>query len=41
LQALAKEVGVESQVMFHNRFVSPEEMVEFIGAATFTSRLPA
>jgi glycosyltransferase involved in cell wall biosynthesis len=33
LQALAKELGVESQVMFHNRFVSPEEMVEFIGAA--------
>ncbi|MFZ0417508.1 MAG: glycosyltransferase family 4 protein [Candidatus Sulfotelmatobacter sp.] len=33
LQALAKEVGVESQVMFHNRFVSPEEMIEFIGAA--------
>jgi glycosyltransferase involved in cell wall biosynthesis len=33
LQALAKEVGVELQVMFHNRFVSPEEMVEFIGAA--------
>ncbi len=33
LQALAKEVGVESQVTFHNRFVSPEEMVEFIGAA--------
>ncbi len=33
LQALAKEVGVESQVMFHNRFVSPPEMVEFIGAA--------
>ena len=33
LQALAKDVGVESQVMFHNRFVSPEEMVEFIGAA--------
>ena len=25
--------GVESQVIFHNRFVSPEEMVEFIGAA--------
>jgi len=23
---------VESQVIFHNRFVSPEEMVEFIGA---------
>ena len=33
LQVLAKEIGVESQVIFHNRFVSPEEMVEFIGAA--------
>ncbi|MGA2100143.1 MAG: glycosyltransferase family 4 protein [Candidatus Sulfotelmatobacter sp.] len=33
LQALAKEIGVESQVIFHDRFVSPEEMVEFIGAA--------
>jgi len=33
LRALAKEIGVESQVIFHNRFVSPEEMVEFIGAA--------
>jgi glycosyltransferase involved in cell wall biosynthesis len=33
LQALAKEVGVESQVLFHDRFVSPEEMAEFIGAA--------
>jgi glycosyltransferase involved in cell wall biosynthesis len=33
LQALAQEVGVESQVMFHNRFASPEEMAEFIGAA--------
>ncbi len=33
LQALAQEVGVESQVIFHNRFVAPEEMVEFIGAA--------
>ncbi len=33
LQALAKEIGVESNVIFHNRFVSPEEMVEFIGAA--------
>ena len=33
LQALAKEIGLESQVIFHNRFVSPEEMVEFIGAA--------
>src|SRR5204863_66923 len=33
LQALAKKVGVESKVIFHNRFVTPEEMVEFIGAA--------
>ena len=33
LLALAKEIGVESQVIFHDRFVSPEEMVEFIGAA--------
>ncbi len=33
LHALAKEVGVESQVIFHDRFVSPEEMAEFIGAA--------
>ena len=33
LQGLAKEAGVEANVIFHNRFVSPEEMVEFIGAA--------
>src|ERR1700732_4937196 len=33
LQDLAKRVGVESQVFFHNRFVSPEEMLEFICAA--------
>jgi glycosyltransferase involved in cell wall biosynthesis len=33
LQALAKDTGVQAQVIFHNRFVSPEEMVEFIGAA--------
>ncbi len=33
LQALAKKMGVEAQVIFHDRFVSPEEMVEFIGAA--------
>src|SRR3979411_140191 len=33
LRALAKEVGVESQVIFHNRFVSPDEMGQFIGAA--------
>src|SRR6202163_2148903 len=33
LETLAKQVGVESQVIFHNRFVSPDEMVQFIGAA--------
>lgn len=33
LTALAKEIGVEAQVIFHNRFVSPEEMVESIGCA--------
>ncbi len=33
LQALAKEMGVESNVFFHNRFASPGEMAEFIGAA--------
>jgi len=33
LQTLAKELGVESHVIFHNRFVSPEELVEFIGVA--------
>ncbi len=33
LRALAKEVGVESNVIFHDRFVTPEEMVQFIGAA--------
>jgi glycosyltransferase involved in cell wall biosynthesis len=33
LQALAKEMGVASQVIFHDRFVSTEEMAEFIGAA--------
>jgi glycosyltransferase involved in cell wall biosynthesis len=33
LLALAKDAGVESQVIFHDRFVSPEEMAEFIGAA--------
>src|SRR6202158_2469166 len=29
----ANQMGVASQVIFHNRFVSPQEMVEFIGAA--------
>jgi len=33
LQDLAKDIGVGSQVIFQNRFVSPEEMVQFIGAA--------
>lgn len=33
LQWLAQEKGVESQVMFYNRFVSTEELLEFIGAA--------
>jgi glycosyltransferase involved in cell wall biosynthesis len=33
LQALAKEMGVESRVIFYDRFVSPEEMAAFIGAA--------
>lgn len=33
LHALAREIGVEASVIFHNRFVSPQEMAEFIGAA--------
>jgi glycosyltransferase involved in cell wall biosynthesis len=33
LQALARKEGVESQVIFHDRFATPEEMAEFIGAA--------
>ncbi|HEV2197821.1 MAG TPA: glycosyltransferase family 4 protein [Candidatus Acidoferrum sp.] len=33
LQNLAKGLGVESNVIFRNRFVSPQEMVELIGAA--------
>jgi len=33
LQSLAKNLGVEKNVIFHNRFVSPEEMMEFIGSA--------
>ncbi len=33
LQRLAKDLGVEKNVIFHNRFVSPEEMMEFIGSA--------
>jgi glycosyltransferase involved in cell wall biosynthesis len=33
LQKLAKDLGVEANVLFRNRFVSPQEMVELIGAA--------
>ena len=33
LQWLAQERGVEQNVIFHNRFVSLEELVEFMGAA--------
>jgi glycosyltransferase involved in cell wall biosynthesis len=33
LQALAKEMGVGPNVIFHNRFATPAEMAEFIGAA--------
>jgi glycosyltransferase involved in cell wall biosynthesis len=33
LQALAKELGVERQVIFHNRFVSPQEMAVLVGSA--------
>ena len=33
LQALAKECGVEANVIFHNRFATPAEMAEVIGAA--------
>ncbi len=33
LQWLAQEKGVERHVVFYNRFVSLEELVEFIGAA--------
>jgi len=33
LQWLAQENGVEGQVIFYNRFVNLEELIEFIGAA--------
>ena len=33
LQALARELGVEENVVFHNRFVSPQEMASLIGSA--------
>ena len=33
LQNLARELGVEGSVIFRNRFVSPQELIELIGAA--------
>ncbi len=33
LKALAQELGVASQLIFNNRFVSAEELVEHVGAA--------
>ena len=33
LQRLAKSRGVQSNVIFHNRFVTLEELIEFIGCA--------
>jgi glycosyltransferase involved in cell wall biosynthesis len=33
LQTLAKDLGVEDSVVFRNRFVSPQELVELMGAA--------
>ena len=33
LQALARDCGVEREVIFHNRFVSPSEMASLVGSA--------
>ncbi len=33
LQTLAAKLGVEGNVVFHNRFVSPKEMANYVGAA--------
>jgi glycosyltransferase involved in cell wall biosynthesis len=33
LQTLAKELGVEDNVVFYNRFVSPQEMAALVGSA--------
>lgn len=33
LQTLARELGVEREVIFHNRFVSPGEMASLVGSA--------
>jgi hypothetical protein len=33
LEVLPKELGVEENVVFHNRFVSPQEMASLVGLA--------
>jgi len=33
LEALARELGVGANVVFHNRFVTKDELVEFLGSA--------
>jgi glycosyltransferase involved in cell wall biosynthesis len=33
LHALAEELGVSAQVIFHNRFVTPEELIQHVGIA--------
>jgi len=33
LQALARKIGVEKEVLFHNRFVTPQEMASLVGSA--------
>jgi glycosyltransferase involved in cell wall biosynthesis len=33
LQAMARELGVEREVIFHNRFFSPREMASLVGSA--------
>ena len=33
LQALARELGVEREVIFHNRFFTPREMAAMVGSA--------
>ncbi|MGD1106703.1 MAG: glycosyltransferase family 4 protein [Terracidiphilus sp.] len=33
LQALARKLGVEREVIFHNRFFSPQEMATLVGSA--------
>jgi glycosyltransferase involved in cell wall biosynthesis len=33
LEALARELGVERNVVFHNRFFAPQEMASLVGAA--------